>query len=298
MKPAPDLFNFEGFAVKKDAGNLFFLEFSGYETRNQSTINLIKESDTLYKIPNFDWTVIHTGDYLDENIQKAPLQHIHISNHSYPLLSYSTSKRNYDATVPDFVFDHWMQTGLYDYERTRIELLTSNLQPKRNILGWRGALTHWSRSILVAMDDKVDFDCELINWDRKNPDKLTATNFISLEDQVSNWRYLIDIQGNGYSGRLKLLLSSRRVVFIQDRLHHEFFFKDLVPWQHFVPVKEDLSDLKDNLKFIKNNPDLELKIIENSTIFSKKFLTRGNAFLRWSLVLSKLGSNPPLLQGR
>ena len=38
--------------------------------------------------------------------------------------------------------------------------------------------------------------------------------FKTLAEQVARFRYLIDIQGKGYSSRLKLLLHSGRPIFI------------------------------------------------------------------------------------
>jgi hypothetical protein len=75
----------------------------------------------------------------------------------------------------------------------------------------------------VQFDDKTDFDCELIDWDRSDPNNLKAKNFVSFHDQIARWRYLIDIEGTGYSGRFKLLLSAPRLVFLQERPHKEDF---------------------------------------------------------------------------
>lgn len=152
-------------------------------------------------------------------------------------------------------------------------------------MGWRGANTHKNRRNLVALNDKLKFDCEFVTWDRTNPEKLTATNFLSFEEQVSNWRFLIDIEGNGYSGRLKLLLNCPRVVFIQERKYKEDFQESLVPWRHFVPVKNDFSDLEENLSRLLKSSNLERSIIDEANIFASNFLTRESAERRWANIL-------------
>ena len=115
---------------------------------------------------------------------------------------------------------------------------------------------------------------------------MKAKNFISFHEQIERWRYLIDVEGTGYSGRFKLLLNSPRLVFLQDRPHKEDFFQYLVPWSHYVPVKRDLSDLRANLATIKSDPQLEKSIIENAREFSRKYLSRASALQRWSDLLN------------
>ena len=121
-----------------------------------------------------------------------------------------------------------------DYEATCARV--SGLGPAQtNMLGWRGANTHPSRIPLVALNDKAIFDTEFIVWDRTNPNKLQASNFLSFEEQVARWRFLIDVEGNGYSARLKLLLRCPRVVFIQDRPHKEDFSPTWCPGSTMCP---------------------------------------------------------------
>jgi hypothetical protein len=265
---------FDGFAIKKQQGKLSAIDFGGYETRNQSTIWLIQKAVELFSVKDFAWILINTSD------REAQLFH-----EGLKVFAYSTMTDNYAHTCPDFVYDHWRQTGLLDYEETRSELSAISSRPSTDMLGWRGAPTHPARDILVKFDDKTDFDCELIHWDRSDPKNLKARNFISFHDQIERWRYLIDIEGNGYSGRLKLLLNSPRLVFLQERPHKEDFFQHLVPWSHYVPVKRDLSDLRANLAIIKSNPELEKSIIENAREFSLEYLSRASASKRWSDLL-------------
>lgn len=78
------------------------------------------------------------------------------------------------------------------------------------------------------------------------------------------YRFLIDIGGNGYSGRLKLLLFSRHPLLIVDRDYIEFFHSSLVPYVHYVPVKMDLSDLLEKARWIRDNYEKRLEIAANA----------------------------------
>ena len=52
---------FDGFAIKK-TGQLTVVDFGGYETRNESTITLIKRAIEKHDVPDFDWVLVNTGD--------------------------------------------------------------------------------------------------------------------------------------------------------------------------------------------------------------------------------------------
>ena len=277
---------FEGFAFAKINGTLYYKAFATFETRNPSTFQLIFKGLARYELPDFDWMLVNTADRDDFDWMMAMVDGERRLTGSdgrrYKFFScnYSTEATRADAG-PDFAYDHWKQTGLDDYEQTCARV--AQLGPAQtNMLGWRGANTHPSRIPLVALDEKAIFDTEFIVWDRTNPNKLQASNFLSFEEQVARWRFLIDVEGNGYSARLKLLLRCPRVVFIQDRPYKEDFFPHLVPWQHYVPVKNDFSDLKENMLILLKDPALERLIIESARDFAQTYLTRQAAEVRWA----------------
>jgi hypothetical protein len=283
----PEFQNWEGLAIKKHNGEIFYRNYSGYETRNESTLKLIYESIQEYGVNDFDWVMINTGDYSQDHINNGQVTDINGQN--FLCFSYSTQSKKHYLTIPDFVFDHWKQTGLDDYESTRNQLKRFDVQkPESDLLGWRGANTNKSREKLVSLDDKLNFDCEFISWDRSNPEKLTAVNFLSFQEQINKWRFLIDMEGVGYSGRLKLFLASPRAVFIQERPHEEYFFDKLIPWVHYIPVQNDLSDLNEKVEMLKSDTQLEQEIIQNQQNFSQLYLTRDYAKFYLAHTLSAL----------
>jgi len=185
------------------------------------------------------------------------------------------------------VFDHWKQTQLDDYESAAIQMAAmGRAPPVTDRLGWRGANTHPVRTALVKLADPRLFDVELMSWNRLDPQRLTSSRFVSLPEQVRRWRYLLDVEGVGYSGRLKLLFFSRRAVFIQQRPFEEWYFADLKPWVHYVPVRSDLSDLVAALHRVREDPALEARIVANAYQFASTRLTRAAAITRWREMLS------------
>ena len=76
---------------------------------------------------------------------------------------------------------------------------------------------------------------------------------MGLEEQ-NQYRYLMDIDGNGWSGRFHRLLSTNSVV-LKSTVFPEWYQDQIVPWVHYVPVKVDYSDVYDIMAFFTGNPD-------------------------------------------
>ena len=140
----------------------------------------------------------------------------------------------------------------------------------------------------IGYNNKELFDFYSMSWSKSNNIMLNSTKYISTPDLVKKYSILIDIEGNGYSGRLKYLLWSHRPVLLVDRPHKEFFFEFLKEWVHFIPVKRDLSDLIEKTKWCLDNYDKALQIAENAYQFSKNYLTREACYNKWNDIISKL----------
>lgn len=54
---------------------------------------------------------------------------------------------------------------------------------------------------------------------------------------------IIDVDGNSWSSRFGELLCYNSVVLKVAPEFVEYFYQDLMPWQHYIPVQADLSDL-------------------------------------------------------
>ena len=46
--------------------------------------------------------------------------------------------------------------------------------------------------------------------------------------------------------------------------YYEHFYRDLKPFEHYVPVKEDLSDLEERIMWARENDAEAKKIAENA----------------------------------
>lgn len=262
------------FLVSKKYGKLNFKDLGGYETRNPSTFWCIQKADEIYNWNDFNELIIYTDDTENNNN----------NNFTY-------SKQNsYYKLVPDFNFHSWPQVGINDYEIFVKEIDNAGLNNYQiNKVGWIGNPdTNFRRIQLLQIGDnnKDLFDFFGMNWLPSHGNiMLNSTKYISTPELVKRYSILLDIEGNGYSGRLKHLLWSHRPLLIVDRPHKEFFFEFLKEWEHYIPVKRDLSDLIEKTKWCLDNYDKALQIAENAYNFSKIHLTRNACYDKWNNIV-------------
>ena len=271
---------FSGFAVRKKDDSLSFVDGRNYESRNEHTKRIISDVVGIHRVPDFDWVLVNTDD-----------MDLYKTFFGYKVLCFSTADDDYSQAVPDYTFSGGPEVGINDYgEACNVMEASGNGIHETDALGWRGALTHINRRLLVQFHDGIDFDTLYIDWDYAKgvPDNRVCPNFVSLTDHPRRWRFLMDVEAYGWSGRLKFLFFSNRVVFLHDRPYREWYFPLLKPWVHYVPVKRDMSDLRDNLARVKGDRGLEESIRSNAMDFAKKNLTRGKAYERWAEVLTGL----------
>lgn len=180
--------------------------------------------------------------------------------------------------MPDFNFHAWPQAHIEDYDKV-VNLIISagKMQYETNKAGWIGNLnTNFRRKKLSEIGKKNDSILDILDmsWKPSKDVKLNYTKYMSLDKLVQKYSILIDIEGNGYSARLKFLLWSNRPLLLIDRPHKEYFFEFLKPWEHYIPVDREMTDLVEKTKWCMDNYEKACEIAKNAFEFSKKYLTR------------------------
>ncbi|KAJ9108572.1 hypothetical protein QFC19_002288 [Naganishia cerealis] len=69
-------------------------------------------------------------------------------------------------------------------------------------------------------------------------------------DKANNYKYIFDIDGNGWSARFKRLMSTNSLI-LKNTVFPEWYQDRIQAWVHYVPIKSDLSDLYDVMLFFK-----------------------------------------------
>jgi hypothetical protein len=246
----------------------------GYESRNAATTHLLLEAlgSCKGRLARSFRVLIYTDDF----VSRPP----HVPHFAYC----SDGGPSPTIAIPDFIFWNWPEVGIDDYERT-VDAIASagQREPADPRLFWIGnPATHPTRARfleLAARDPRIHGVG--IRWVRENTERggrmpTADGNYVSLEDHC-RYRYLVDLQGRGYSGRVKLLLFSGRPLFLQERRWREFFYRDLEPMVHYIPLREDLSDLGTMLDWAEAHPAEACRIARAASEYAHTHLRRRHA---------------------
>jgi hypothetical protein len=71
---------------------------------------------------------------------------------------------------------------------------------------------------------------------------------------MAAYKYLIDIDGNANAwGLFNKLLIGSTVLKVKSSGYRQWYYDDLIEWVHYVPVHNDLADLKTKLRWCRDN---------------------------------------------
>ncbi|OXB76008.1 UNVERIFIED_CONTAM: hypothetical protein H355_016850 [Colinus virginianus] len=101
------------------------------------------------------------------------------------------------------------------------------------------------------------------------------------------YKYLFNFRGVAASFRLKHLFLCGSLVFHVGEEWLEFFYQQLKPWVHYIPVKSDLSDVRELLQFAKENDNIAQEIAERGRQFITEHLQMEDVSCYWEHLLSE-----------
>lgn len=150
---------------------------------------------------------------------------------------------------------------------------------KKDVLFWRGRDSNEVRLKLVKMAKNYT---DLIN--------ASLTNFFFFRDQIEEYgpqspyisffdffqyKYQMNIDGTVAAYRLPYLLAGSSLVLKQESKYYEFFYNQLKPNVHYIPVDKELNNLIEIMNNLSVNNEQKMdnlrlnieKIIDNSRLF-------------------------------
>jgi hypothetical protein len=257
------------------------LDLGGPETRHRSVLRLVEQADLKPGLPTFGPLLLHTAD-----------QPVCSPERRWRAYSFCTSAAHLDVAVPDPVFGGWPEVGIDDYDETCRALAAAGAaRAERPMAGWIGSLaTHPVRLELhrIGSEHRDLLDVHQLEWGHRNTHGARLATItgkhLSLPRQAARWGALIDVEGVGYSGRLKLLLHAGRPVIIQDRPWHEWWHDAFRPMEHYIPMRRDLSDLVERATWVQDHPREAATIGAAGQALAQRLLTRGAAADRWAQI--------------
>uniref|UniRef100_A0AAY4E702 Glycosyl transferase CAP10 domain-containing protein n=1 Tax=Denticeps clupeoides TaxID=299321 RepID=A0AAY4E702_9TELE len=209
-----------------------------------------------------------------------------------PVLSFSKTPDYRDIMYPAWTFWEggpavWpiYPTGLGRWDLMRDDLQKSAAQwpwKRKSSKGFfRGSRTSAERDPLILLS-------------RQEPDLVDAQytkNQAWRSEKVRifrhlQYRYLFNFRGVAASFRLKHLFMCGSLVFHVGDEWVEFFYPKLRPWVHYIPVKQDLSDVRELLQFVKENDVAAESIAKRGQDFILDHLRMEDVSCYWEKLLT------------
>ena len=286
-RPEPVYYQISSLFVRKHNGKM---EYGHYQDdRPFQTIALLNDVDAEYNFKDFDWIQIFLHDsgptnYMLDNI-KLPVFSTAYYNYEFekyepdagvynqrlflPDVKSETNVEHYNkgllvnnrlSILPTCAYNNFLGVDfkkLTEYKRSYAQY-NKGVQRK---VGWRGSINCHQRYLLVLLSQ---INSELIDakqWIKhqsRHKDispEFTYTDYITFEDQVKEYDYLIEVGAGGFSGRVPHLIQTNRIIFSTDHPVWSYAEHQLVPNKHYIRIKKDLSDLVEKINEVNNNPD-------------------------------------------
>ncbi|KAL7486764.1 hypothetical protein ACHAW6_012358 [Cyclotella cf. meneghiniana] len=142
----------------------------------------------------------------------------------------------------------------------------SNKQPNSNILPWINI--KFSSSAINSNKIPASQNRNFIALQSVGISAIGE--YMSVQDQ-SKYKYHIDLGGGGgttWTGTIEKL-AMPGVLFHHVTPTTDYFYNRLIPWVHYIPVRPDLSDLRERYDWAESHPHETQKIAAAGTEFAK-----------------------------
>jgi hypothetical protein len=162
-------------------------------------------------------------------------------------------------------------TGCHvDFKNPRLLITKINQEWNREGSKYKGWINAGISS--SAAKDKKTADSEQLTYVDLKKLGIKPLERIDMDDQ-RKYKYIFDIQGNSSAFRLLSMLSFKSVLLKVESEYKMWIDEFLVPYEHYIPVKRDFSDLAQILDWCHSHDQACKRIAENSYKLYKKIGT-------------------------
>lgn len=149
-------------------------------------------------------------------------------------------------------------------------------------------IAHLSVSTPCDLDGLPLLDAGITEWNLR-PRKIKGQKYLQTIDTKSlsfdlvarltaqeqtEYKYVVNVDGHVSAYRLSLELESGYCILLAASKYKLWYRDMLQPFVHYIPVKDDLSDLLDKIRWCKANDSKCKKIAQNAMKFAKTYLTK------------------------
>ena len=182
-------------------------------------------------------------------------------------------EKDWDSKIPTAIF-RGSSTGygldIETNQRLKVAYLSS-IQDANEVPYLDAGITKWNTRPRKFMGQKY---LQTIEVD-KLPFNLVEK--MSPFDQAK-YKYIIHIEGHVSAFRLSYELNTNSVVLLVDSDWKLWYSNLLKPYVHYVPIKNDLSDLLIKIKWCRENDNKCRQIAKNASDFYSKYLEKKGIF--------------------
>ena len=191
------------------------------------------------------------------------------------LCSRNTSRQSILLPLDDQAFEIGVEATLASFPKPAWE-------DREPIAFWRGGASGFDRPSLrhrvaQCLAGHPHSDVRITPWGgweggQTIPVELFAPR-CSLQDHF-RYKYLLIVDGNCIASNLQWVFASGAVPILVTHPSNQYWFKgDLLPMIHYVPVKYDLSDLRERIEWLVTH-DAEAKTIaERAQLFARQSMS-------------------------
>ncbi|XP_033619836.1 protein O-glucosyltransferase 3 [Fukomys damarensis] len=238
------------------------------------------------------------------NLGDWPLEHRKVNETPgpIPIISWCGSLDSRDVIVPT-----------YDITHSTLEAMRGVTNDLLSIQGNTGP--SWSNKTEKAFfrgRDSREERLQLVQLSKENPQLLDAgiTGYFFFQEKEKElgkaklmgffdffkYKYQVNVDGTVAAYRFPYLMLGDSLVLKQDSPYYEHFYMTLRPWKHYVPVRRNISDLIEKVKWAKENDEEAKKIAKEGQLTARDLLQPHRLYCYYYRVLqqyAKRQSNQP-----
>lgn len=248
---------------------------------------LVKACSDQYELPNGLYVLTLTDAQIFRRDRSDPFllgRDLPVPKTSLPILNGSGHVDYFDIAIPNY-------DDLYvAFEHDSITNVTLDWASKKPVAVWRGSSTGCGytrdsnpRLKLAAMaNEMLDVGVVSLGQSLKldpkqglgyHSDSLRTVAFKSVQEQ-STYKYILQVDGNVAAFRLAKMMLLGSVILLVDGPFTLWYDSGLKAYEHYVPVKADLSDLASQIEWCRKNDDKCAAIATKARLLASRLLTK------------------------
>lgn len=234
----------------------------------------------------------------DEHIwdrEDKKLNEKYINKTFVPILTQSSKKNFCNLLIP--TGDDWdfITNQFEEYKRDEnFKLL--DWKDRKNCVIWRGMGTGCGNDFETNMRLKLSKLSQTLNKDyldagivklTKRDKKLFNKKYVEFQKDIDikysnyidryeqmNYKFTINIEGNSSAYRYGSLFNLGFCILNVESDYKLWFEQWLIPYTHYIPIKHNLDDLEEKIKWCLDNDDKCYKISKNAMEFYNKYFNK------------------------